>query len=39
MSKEKEYTREDVLAILDYAKGKDLSSTKILEYYLTDKSS
>lgn len=38
MSKEKEYTREDVLAILDYAKGKDISSTEILKYYLIDKS-
>jgi hypothetical protein len=37
MSKEKEYTKEDVISILDFSKGKDIASKNILSNWLKDK--
>lgn len=37
MSKEKEYTKEDVVSVLDFSKGKDMSSKDILSNWLKDR--
>ena len=37
MSKEKEYTKEDIISILDFAKDKNIQSEKLLQLWTTRK--